>query len=326
MSSDHPLQLEQQLSVVPTDGKDSYTGRYEAWGHNGVPHLMGSVVMGQAALAAYETVPQNFSLHSVHSRFLGAGMKSVPIQYEVQRVTTTSRSACRVVQAKQKGVVKVMNTFNFTGPAPEDRTPQIFDHVPKPSSETLAAASTPTDLGLDDGHAGLYGVIAKKPKGWPANTAYPAISNIRLSVSDDEEISQRKYRIKFRTLFPNTTSKAQLVATRFFSDFYTLDTPLTVQDIDFGFRPIGDRSSSPKLNPTKIKVLSTLSHTLHFCVTEGFDVHEGILMECVTKWAKGRRAAIGITIWDTRGKLIATGEQEGYFVFNETPKVESSKI
>ncbi|KAK4499533.1 hypothetical protein PRZ48_010049 [Zasmidium cellare] len=324
MTSGPPLKLEQQLSVVSTDSTDVFRGRYEAWGHVGVSHLMGSPIMGQAALAAYETVPSNFSLHSVHARFLGAGVRGIPLEYEVQRITSTKRSACRIVQAKQKGVVKVMHTFNFTAPAPEDSRPQLFDYIPTPSKDTLQAASTPHDPEQDDGHQSLYGVMRAKPEGWPENTAYPAYSNTRLSVSDDKEISQRKYRIKFRTLFPNTTPKAQLVATLFFSDFYTLDTPLTVQDIDWGFRPIGGKSTD--LNPSKMRVLSTLSHTLHFCATEGFDVHEGILMECVTKWAKGRRAAVGITIWDTKGKLLATGEQEGYFVFNETPKGSSSKI
>lgn len=308
MSLDHPLELGKQLEVVQTDIIDVFQGRYEPWGHIGLPHLMGSVTMGQAALAAYETVPDGFSLHSVQSRFLSAALKKVPTQYRVERIATTSRSACRVVHVEQKGVTKVLNTFSFTVAATEDRTPQIFDHVPTPSEETLKAAVSPTDPELDDAHVGLYGIMSKKPKGWPANTAYPAISNTRLSVSNDEEVSRRVYRIKLCTLYPNASPKAQLVAALFFSDFYTLDTPLTVQDIDFGIRRLGDKAM--KLPPTELKVLGTLSHTLHFCTTEGFDVHEGIIMEAVTKWAKGRRAAIGITIWDSKGQLLATGEQE----------------
>lgn len=308
MTAEHPLELEKQLEVVQKEIKDVFAGRYEPWGHIGVPHLMGSVTMGQAALAAYETVPAGFHLHSVQSRFLSAALKKSSTQYRVERIATTSRTACRIVHVEQKGVTKVLNTFSFTAASPEDKTSQIFDHIPKPKEETIDALTRPSIPELDDAHVGLYGIMSKKPPGWPANTAYPAISNTRLSVSDEQDVSKRVYRLKFRTLYPNTSPKAQLVATLFFSDFYTLDTPLTAQNIDWGIRRLGDKSMN--LPPTKVKVLGTLSHTLHFCMTEGFDVHGGILMETVTKWAKGRRAAVGITIWDSKGQLIATGEQE----------------
>lgn len=317
--------FEEQLRVVPTTEEDVFTNRYPAWylPHN--PVISGAIMLGQSALSAYETIPNGFTLYAVQAQFLKPGNPQQALQYHVQRIQTTPRTACRVVHFKQAGVIKMMVTLSFMAPSREDKVPQRFECIPRPSKATLRAAATPIDPALDDADRSPPGGSSRAPKDWPAGTPYPAVSSQRQSVSQDKDVSRRVYRCKVRTLTPLSSPTAQIIAALFFTDFYVLDTPVTVQDIPYGWYRVGDKTKTLTA-PVVVKTMATLNHTMHFCSFGGWDVHEGLLLECVTKWAKGRRAVIRFTMRDTQGKLVATGEQEGYFLFKDVAKSERSKM
>lgn len=108
------------------------------------------------------------------------------------------------------------------------------------------------------------------------------------------------------------------------SDFYVLDTPLTMQNIPFGVSDIGDKTKKP--TRSALRRFTTLNHTLHLVRAWRCDVREGLLLESVASWAKGRRAVIGSTFRDAKGSLVATGEQEGYFVCIEAARSDESEM
>ncbi|KAK4496131.1 hypothetical protein PRZ48_012110 [Zasmidium cellare] len=298
--------FEHQLQIKPATQADTFEAVYPPWHHPHVKAVTGSLMLAQSTLAAYETVPEGHAVHALHAHFVKAAPIDISLQYKVERISTTARTACRIVRVVQNGVVSVLATFNFMRPSQEDETRQPFDHVPEPSRDTLVAASRRIDPDLDDAHQGPPGSKSRVPAGWPTGTPYPAVSNQRLEISQDKVISKR------------------IVAIIFFSDFYVLDTPLSVQDIPFGMYRIGDKTKRP--TRSVLRNFATLNHSIHFVAPSGWDVHDGLLLECETEWAKGRRAVVRFAMRDTQGTLVATGEQEGYFLFNKAANTETSKM
>ena len=65
--------------------------------------VFGGQVAAQAMVAAARTVPDELSMHSLHSYFLRPGDTAVPIVYDVDRVRDGRSFATRRVLARQHG-------------------------------------------------------------------------------------------------------------------------------------------------------------------------------------------------------------------------------
>ena len=65
--------------------------------------LFGGQVVAQCLLAAYETVEDHFTAHSMHCYFLRAGDASVPIELEVDPIRNGRSFCTRRVVARQRG-------------------------------------------------------------------------------------------------------------------------------------------------------------------------------------------------------------------------------
>ncbi|WP_068310778.1 acyl-CoA thioesterase II [Polycladidibacter hongkongensis] len=69
----------------------------------GWQRVFGGQVIGQALVAAYRTVPEERSVHSLHGYFLRGGDPSTPIIYEVDRIRDGGSFTTRRVVAIQHG-------------------------------------------------------------------------------------------------------------------------------------------------------------------------------------------------------------------------------
>ena len=67
----------------------------------GSPHVFGGQVLAQAVNAAYRTIPENRTLHSLHSYFLEAGDLTIPINYNVAEMRNGGSFSTRRVTASQ---------------------------------------------------------------------------------------------------------------------------------------------------------------------------------------------------------------------------------
>ena len=65
--------------------------------------LFGGQVVAQCLLAAYETVEEHLTAHSMHCYFLRAGDASVPIELEVDPIRNGRSFCTRRVVARQNG-------------------------------------------------------------------------------------------------------------------------------------------------------------------------------------------------------------------------------
>jgi acyl-CoA thioesterase-2 len=83
----------------------------------GSPSVFGGQVLGQALMAAARTV-QKHAVHSLHGYFLRAGDKTVPIDYEVDRVRDGASFTMRRVVALQHGQPIFHLSVSFHGREP----------------------------------------------------------------------------------------------------------------------------------------------------------------------------------------------------------------
>lgn len=92
------------------------------------------------------------------------------------------------------------------------------------------------------------------------------------------------------------------------SDYHVMDTPLQLNDISFGLPKIGDIYAPRR--ESQVKVGTTLNHSIHFHVHDGFRADDLTYIEVETSWGKDGRAMLSSRIFSKDGLLIATCAQE----------------
>jgi acyl-CoA thioesterase-2 len=101
-----------------------------------LPQLFGGQVLGQAVMAATQTVPTFKSLHSIHGYFIRPGRASRPVLYEVDTLHDGRSFSTRQIKASQDGKAIFTGTASFHIMEPG------FSHQPGmgdlPAPETLA--------------------------------------------------------------------------------------------------------------------------------------------------------------------------------------------
>ena len=107
--------------------------------------VFGGQVAAHALVAASRTVPERYTVHSLHSYFLRPGDTSVPIVYDVETLREGRSFATRRVLARQHGRPIFVLSANFQvaeeGLDHQDAMPACRG---QPRSHTNAAAMPPT--------------------------------------------------------------------------------------------------------------------------------------------------------------------------------------
>jgi acyl-CoA thioesterase II len=128
-------QLEQILDL---DEIDNLLYRGYTPKHSPYPRVYGGQLLGQALRAASHSVPNSFSIHSLHSYFLRPGDPKLPIVYQVHVVRDGESFAVRNVQARQKGKPifsfqasfqkksSARNLLNHQVPIPDAPSPKVL--------------------------------------------------------------------------------------------------------------------------------------------------------------------------------------------------------
>ncbi|KAF9284127.1 Acyl-CoA thioesterase 8 [Mortierella alpina] len=132
--------IETMLDLEEID-KDLYRSK-NLWLPLGARGVFGGNVVGQALVAATNTVSSNYSVHSLHSYFLLPGDHSIPILYHVERVRDGKSYCTRTVTAKQRGKNIFVCTASFQVPAPNALShqypmPNVPHHSTLPSQEEI---------------------------------------------------------------------------------------------------------------------------------------------------------------------------------------------
>jgi len=247
--------------------------------------VFGGQVAAQAMVAAARTVPDELSMHSLHSYFLRPGDTAVPIVYDVDRVRDGRSFSTRRVLARQHGHPIYAMTASFqvheTGFEHHDRMPDV--PAPDESFDVSAAMSSEKSprreewlrewSALDLRHAG-----DSRPGG---------------ALEGGEQPSRVRYWVRVHDRLPDDQLVHQASLT-YISDMTLLGASLVLHDAT---------PSSPTVQA------ASLDHTIWFHKVCRAD--DWLLYDQVSPWAGGARGLSLGRMFATDGTLVASMAQEG---------------
>ncbi|KAK4575024.1 acyl-CoA thioesterase [Recurvomyces mirabilis] len=109
-----PIEDVLELTHLEDIDPNLFTNTRPLWHPPGARGIYGGAVIAQCLAAAQRTVPENFSVHSMHCYFVLNGNAEIPIIYHVEHVREGRSFATRTVQARQRGQPIFTTTLSFT--------------------------------------------------------------------------------------------------------------------------------------------------------------------------------------------------------------------
>ena len=237
--------------------------------------LFGGQVVAQCLLAAYETVEDHFTAHSMHCYFLRAGDASVPIELEVDPIRNGRSFCTRRVVARQRGEAIFNTSISYhveeEGMSHSLSMPEVI------SPEEAMRLNAERDGLLPHSLLDLFGVERER-------------ITERLPEAQ-EPVSQSWYRV----IGPfEGCLRTQQAALAMISDFSLYSTAF---------------SAFPYERPEKVFVGASLDHAIWFHDIPKMD--EWVLYDTYSPWSGGARGYNRGSLWSRDGKLIASTAQEG---------------
>lgn len=253
-------------------------------------------MMAEAAAAAYKTVPEGFVLDSLHTQFLIGPKANQPLTYKVQRISQGRSFAVRIVTIEQGGKIVVATTVSFMSDAA--RTARAFKHAAPIKIQKRIQEITLDDFEGQRNHLGPFMKFERlahehaTPRHF-STTIAPVVAKIDPPMKSP------------------AGSAAHLLAVVHLSDFHVMDCPLGIHEVNHGQPKVGDYER--KRTPFDMKIMTSLNHTIHFHVHDGFRADQLLYIEVNSPWAKDGRGLIHSKIYTEEGLLIATCVQEVSF-------------
>lgn len=109
-----PIESVLELTNLKDINPDLFTNTRPLWHPPGARGIFGGAVIAQCLAAAQQTVPVNFTVHSMHCYFVLNGNADIPVIFHVERVRDGRSFATRTVQARQRGQPIFTTTLSFT--------------------------------------------------------------------------------------------------------------------------------------------------------------------------------------------------------------------
>jgi acyl-CoA thioesterase-2 len=249
------------------------------------PHgrVFGGQVMGQASVAAMNTVEGDRALHSLHGYFLRPGDIAAPIEFSVDRIYDGRSFSTRRVQAFQADVPIFSMIASFQdGDSGLEHQAESLGTLPDPES-------LPSDLDLVDA---ISNPIARE---WVSKRAFD-VRHVEGNIFDSpaaEAAPQQAVWLKVRRPLPDDPA-IHTAALAYLSDLTILEPVLRVHGLSW---------SVPGLK------VASLDHAMWFHHSARVDQWLAYIQRSPAAQG-GRGLSIG-SIYTREGKLVATVAQEG---------------
>ncbi|XP_036806886.1 acyl-coenzyme A thioesterase 8 [Oncorhynchus mykiss] len=261
--------------------------------HHWVPRtrrLFGGQIIGQALVAAAESVGENVLAHSLHCYFVRAGDPKVPVLYQVERTRDGRSFSVRSVKAIQYGQPILICQASFHSNQPSPLQHQF----------TMPSVPPPEDLLTGEELIQLY---LSKP-----DLAEKAKQGLNKLLADEVPIEikpvnppdfyrcvamepKKLYWVRAKGHIGKGDMKLHCCVAAYVSDYSFLDTALLPYP--------GQRAT----------FLASLDHAMWFHNT--FRADEWMLYETESSWTGGSRGLVQGRLWRRDGVLAASCAQEG---------------
>jgi len=271
------LNLEEQSS-------NSFNGISETVGS---PNVFGGQVLAQAVHAAYRTINNGRSLHSLHSYFLEAGDLSLPITYEVSIIRDGGSFSTRRVTAKQKDSIIFILAASF------HKEEEGYEH----QVEMKTDIKQPEDLLSWDDLYKRYGFFLPKKVATFLKIERPVIFKPTIILNplrkkDLKPYSDVWFKLKGDTSNLSLPQKQQILT--YLSDYNILAAALY------------PHASKAHFGNTQ---MASLDHAMWFF--RDFDFDDWLLFSVDVPSTSNARGFTRANIYTRDGKLIASATQEG---------------
>lgn len=276
---------EQLVDLLQLEQLDVNLFRSLSYQENHRKHLFGGQVLGQALVAASQTVSGRLP-HSLHGYFLRAGSSEMPVIYDVDPIRDGGSFTTRRVVAKQKGRA----IFNMAASFQVEETG--FSHQ-MPLEEDVADPES-----LPSGREIAMRLHPELPEGVLATMSEDGMFEMRpldaeAYLSDEPSSPIGRFWIKATGRLPDDPILHRS-ALAYASDMGLMATSLF---------PHPTNVFNPKLMP------ASLDHAMWF--HSDFRADEWLLYATDSPWAGGARGLNRGQIYTRNGELVASTVQEG---------------
>ncbi len=254
-------------------------------GSEGWQRVYGGQVLGQAMMAAAQTVDPDRSIHSLHGYFLLAGDPSLPILYDVERIREGGSFTTRRVKAIQHGRAIFSMSASF------HKLEEGFEHQ-------VAMPEVPPPEALPDPKELIGQMIDRLPESMRSYFSRELPIDMRVTdvtryLSREKKSPQQNIWIRANGPLPDDPVLHQAVLA-YASDFTLLDTALIAHG---------------KLLFDADVQLASLDHALWY--HRPFRADEWMLYVQDSPSASGARGFCRGSIYTRDGRLVASVAQEG---------------
>ncbi|KAI8876946.1 Thioesterase/thiol ester dehydrase-isomerase [Backusella circina FSU 941] len=271
----------------------------ELWLPYNARGAFGGQVIAQALRAAWDTVPEDYFVHSLHCYFILACNVETPVIYHIDRIRDGKSYVTRIVTAKQKGKAIFVSSCSFAAPDKgitldhQSKMPE----VPDPDSllseiELLSYADESTSIRGEKFKNRLarkqeYGHPTESREIYKYTPEEVATGNVQAG-----EYNQRWFRAKGRL-----------------NDDLKFHACIIAYSSDSGFINTAARANGYTYNSDGIGMMSSLDHSIWFHQPSRAD--EWLLYDMHSPRTSGGRGVAFGRIYSRDGRLVATTAQEG---------------
>ena len=261
-------------------------------------------MIAQCLIAAQGTIPDDFTVHSMHCYFVLAGNPDVPILYHVEHVREGRSFATRTVQARQRGQPIFTTTLSFV-------------RENSAGSETLKHATKMPDVTAP--------VEREEDEQLAERINSPMLSQV-IGIYNEGSPSVEEKKVRHWVKARGRVSEegghgAHLAALAYISDSLFIGT---VARIHKAWRPMVDsrrkdgyqpaemrkRDDSEAKNGPELGMMVSLDHTIYFHNSRAFRADEWMMTEMESPWAGDGRGLVFQRIYTRDGVLVASCVQE----------------
>lgn len=264
--------------------KNTYTGISKTIGS---PNVFGGQVLAQALHAAYNTIPKERTVHSLHSYFLLPGDLTIPIIYKVTEMRNGGSFSTRRVTAIQRDKTIFIMAASFHKKEEGYEHQESIKKDIKPPEELLSWAGMLAQYGDFLPNKMKDFLSIERPLDFkPVQVINP------LDKKDLPAIEDVWFKLKGDISGLSLPMKQQILT--YVSDYNILNAAL--------------KPNASKANFTNTQMAS-LDHSMWF--SRDFDCNDWMLFSVNSPSTSGARGLAVGNIFTRDGKLVATVAQEG---------------
>lgn len=333
------LELTQLGDIEP----NLFTNTRPLWHPPGARGIYGGAAIAQCLAAAQRTVPDNFSVHSMHCYFVLNGNSEVPIIYHVEHVREGRSFCTRTVQARQRGQPIFTTTLSFmregsggkkmvehAHPMPAGLAPQDMEdedmfrgkHSPFISQRADILNDNSKDIHTkrtrqwikargrisdDGGHQAHLSALAYMSDSYFIGTVSRVHKLWRYSTSP---ASNKKSGGGKLGITPEVIRKLKAMDEDTLKRMEGMDEDVIAQLKSLKIDDNGEVVFPEEEKRPEIGMMVSLDHSIYFHSPRDFRADEWLYTECESPWSGDGRGLVMQRMYTREGKLVASCVQE----------------